>query len=381
MRPLRKGPGVMLAVTVLMGILLFVAHALPPQLTASFADLARRADAAKDADRVDEALALYRKALELNPKWAEGWWSLGTLEYDRNDYAAAARDLRRLLPLAPKDGTARVLLGLCEYELGQDVAALKDLREGRKLGVANDPQLQQVVFYHEGLLLLRSGQFKLAQQSFGTLCQMHVESADLMQGMGMAVLRMPPAELPAAGSPNLTLVQRIGNAACLSAVKKFDEASAQFQQLLADAPTFPNLHYAYGLSLLEANNTPEAVGQFKEAIQQNPKSVEARLEIAAALYKVDSKTALPYAEEAATLKPQLPFTHYLLGLLLLDNNDPLKAIPELEAAAKAFPREKRVFFALGSAYARAGNSQEAAKARAKFQELTEAQQTDEPTTY
>lgn len=365
----------------LLGLLLFAAPAVPAQEASTFADLARRAEIAKNADQTDEAVTLYQRALALNPKWAEGWWSLGTLEYDRNDYAAAARNLRTLLQLAPKDGTARVMLGLCEYELGQDSAALKDLREGRELGVATDPQLQQVVFYHEGLLLLRTGQFKLAQESFGTLCQMHVESADLMQGMGMAVLRIPPNDLPAAGSPNLTLVQRIGNAACLSAVKKFDEASGQYTQLLADAPAFPNLHYAYGLSLLEANNVPKAVAQFKEAIQQNPKNVEARLEIAAALYKVDSRTALTYAQEAAALRPQLPFTHYLLGLLLLDTNQPQKAIPELEAAAKAFPSEKRVYFALGSAYARAGRNQDAAKARAKFEELTKASQAETPTTY
>lgn len=347
----------------------------------TFADLAKRAESAKNADQLDEAVSLYRRALVLNPKWGEGWWSLGTIEYDRNNYAAAASDFKKLVPLAPQDGTARVMLGLCEFELHQDEAALKDLRRGRALGVANDPQLQQVVFYHEGVLLLRSGQFKLAQESFGSLCQLNIQSTQVMEGMGMAVLRMPPASLPSAGSSDLAIVQRVGNAACLSASKKFDEAGQQYRQLLTDVPDFPNLHYAYGLSLLEASNVPKAVDQFKEAIKQNPNNVEARLEIAAALYKVDSRAALPYAQDAAELKPQQPFTHYLLGLLLLDTNQPQKAIPELETAAKAFPREKRVFFALGSAYARAGRGRDAAKARATFEQLNQESQAETTTTY
>jgi tetratricopeptide (TPR) repeat protein len=349
--------------------------------TGAFDDLAQRAGSAKDGDRLDEAVDLYRHALALRPKWAEGWWSLGTIEYDRNDYAAAADDFKKLIPLAPKDGNARVMLGLCEFELDQDAAALKDLRAGRALGVTNDPQLQEVVFYHEGILLLRSGRFKVAQTTFGTLCKMNIRSDQVMEGMGMAMLRIPPKELPPPGSTGSVIVQRVGNAACLTAMKNFDDASVAYTQLLDLAPAFPNIHYAFGLSLLEASNIPKAVEQFKAEIEQNPKNVAARLEIAASFYKVDSSAGLPYAQEAVNLSPQQPFAHYLLGLLLLDTNQYQKAIPELETAAMAFPKEKRVFFALGSAYARAGRSQDAEKARATFAQLNKESQSDAATSY
>jgi predicted Zn-dependent protease len=67
----------------------------------------------------------------------------------------------------------------------------------------------------------------------------------------------------------------------------------------------------------------------------------------------------------------LPFGHYLLGLLLLDVNDYARAIPELENAQRAFDREPGVYFALGTAYARAGLKQEAARARATFLRLNQ----------
>ncbi len=383
-RPVRLSRLMSCAILCLLCVPLFVAGSISGQqlkVTGNFDALARQAASAKDGDRLDEAVTLYRQALKLQPKWAEGWWSLGTIEYDRNDYAAAESDFRKLIPLAPKDGMAHVMLGLCEFELGQDAPALKDLREGRALGVANDPQLQEVVFYHEGILLLRAGQFKVAQTSFTTLCKMNIQSDKVMEGMGMAVLRILPTELPSVSSTSLAIVQRAGSAACLSALKKFDQANQDYTQLISDAPDFPNIHYAFGLSLLEANNASKAVEQFKSEIKKNPKSVAARLEIAASFYKVDSSAGLPYAQEAVNLSPQQPFAHYLLGLLLLDTNQYLKAIPELESAAKAFPKEKRIFFALGSAYARAGRSQDAAKARAIFAQLNKESQSDSSTTY
>src|SRR4051812_6037878 len=52
-----------------------------------FDTLRKRADEARDAGRLDEAAKLYHHALATNPKWTEGWWSLGTLHYDGDRYA------------------------------------------------------------------------------------------------------------------------------------------------------------------------------------------------------------------------------------------------------------------------------------------------------
>jgi Flp pilus assembly protein TadD len=71
----------------------------------------------------------------------------------------------------------------------------------------------------------------------------------------------------------------------------------------------------------------------------------------------------------------------LLGLLLLDTDAYAGAIPELEIAAKAFPREKKVFFALGSAYSRAGRRQEAESARTTFERLNKEPQSEPASSY
>jgi tetratricopeptide (TPR) repeat protein len=338
---------------------------------ANFDSLAKQAAEARDSDQLDRAAALYKQALALRPQWSEGWWSLATLEYDRNNYTAAAGAFRRLLVLAPKNGTAHAMLGLCEFELGQDDNALKHIEEAQTLGVTNDTQLRRVVVYHQGLLLLRKDKFEGARDSLGQLCSQGLQDNSITRAMGMAALRIGGKNPPPENSPGATVVQRVGHAACTAAAKKYDEPRREFAALVAEFPYYPNIHYAYGRFLADSNDAPAAVEQFKLEIKNNPADITSRLQIAATLYKVDSAAAVPYAQEAVKLDAHSAFAHYLLGLLLLDTDDYLKAIPNLEIAAKAFPRDAKIFFALGSAYSRAGRKEEAARARATFQRLNQ----------
>lgn len=336
----------------------------------SFEMIAKRAAEARDGDRLDEAVSLYRKALAMRPKWTEGWWSLGMLEYDRNNYGGAVRAFRQFLPLAPKDGTAQVMLGLSEFELGQDAAALKHLEEGKALGIATNPQLRLVTLYHEGILLLRAGQYKAAQTSLIGLCAKEMQGEDALQYLGLAFLRVAPKEMPPRDTPSGQIVLRVGRAACLTGQKKYDDARREYSALTQEFPEYPNIHYAYGRFLVDVNDAPGGIEEFKLELKNRPNDVNSRLEIAAAEYKLDSAAGLPYAEEAVKLNPRMPFAHYLLGLLYLDTDNYLKAIPELEIAEKSFPKDAKVYFALGSAYSRAGRRQDAERARTKFQRLS-----------
>lgn len=370
-------PGYCLRSAFLVGLVLAFLNLLAPYLPAQsrtpsrdFDALAKQAAEARDSNRLDEAVSLYQKALALRPGWAEGWWSLGTLEYDRNNYNNSARAFRRLLPLAPKDGTALVMLGLCEFELGLDENALKHVEEGKKLGIAKGPQLQDVVIYHEGVLLQRQGKFEAAQEALGQLCLKGQQEAKVTETLGLVALRIRGKHSLAEGSPDSEIIQWTGHAACLMAQKKFDESRQEYSAITKKYPMYPNIHYAFGRLLVELNETRAAVEEFKEEIKNHPNDVVSRLQIAAATYKIDSVAGLPYAEEAVKLDPQSPFAHYLFGLLLLDTDDYLQAIPQLEIAKRAFPRDAKVYFALGSAYSRAGRQQDAARARAAFMRLS-----------
>jgi tetratricopeptide (TPR) repeat protein len=343
-----------------------------PSRGEEFKTLAAKAAAARDAGSLEEATELYRKALRINPHWAEGWWTLGAIDYDANRYAEAALEFEKVLALDPRHGTARAILGLCQFRLGQDGEALKNIEAAKAIGIADDQQLWRVMVYDEGVLLRRASRFEAARSALGSLCQSGGADQDTVMALGMVALWMSDAHPPTDGEA-ADVTMHVGRGACLGARKDFDGGRREFEFVAAHAPHFPKFHLAYGRFLEDAGDSDGAIRQYKLEIEEDPGSVLARFCIGAAEYKVDSAAGVPYAEEAVGLAPKLPYAHYLLGLLLLDTGEFSRAVPELEIARKAFPSEARVELALGSAYAHVGRVEDAAQARAEFQRLTQAQ--------
>ena len=336
----------------------------------TFGQLAEKAKKASDENRLDEASRLYARALAMRPRWTEGWWSLGTLEYDQDHYSKAAQAFEKVVALDPKNGTAHAMLGLCQFELGKDASALKNLVAAESLGILKDEQLRKVTLYHLSVLQLRAGRYGAARESMGQLIRDRVRTKELITGMGLAVLLIKPQEAPKEGTPGSEVVERAGEAEVLLWSNEFDQGKQKYAQLTCDYPDYPNLHFAFGRFLLETHETDAAVQEFQSELKRDPKNVNSMLEIATALQLVDAEGGLKYAEEAEKLAPQLPLAHYLLGMLRLNSGDAAGAIPQLEIARKSFPDEAGVYFSLGTAYARTGRKADATKARAEFTRLS-----------
>lgn len=337
--------------------------------------VARRADAARLANRPHEAIPLYRAALASDPDWAEGWFHLGTLLYAQDDCGPAASAFERASSLAPEVGTAWVMLGLCQFQLGQHDEALASLVKGRQLGLGADPQLRRVVQYHEGLLLLEQGEFERAQDTLGSLGAEPGEEEEVIVALGHAVLRVRPSTTDTGDVAQRDLLIRAGRAEHLAVRKKFEESRQAYERLAADFPHVRNIHYAVG-RFFASNAQPEkAVAAYERELQRFPDHVPARLGIAAIKAETDPAAALPYAEEAVGINPRIPLGHYLLGSLLLRTGGDLgRAIAALETAERSVRDDPGLYYALGRAYARAGRSEDAARAREVFERLTEAQQ-------
>lgn len=332
-------------------------------------NIARDAASALENDRLDQALALYRQGIAENPKWIDGWWHLGTLLYDRDDYTSAAEAFERAADLDPKSGQTLVMLGLCEAKLRKNAEALEHLREGTQLGIPEDSQLRDVILYTEGTLWLdrdeNRGGFDHAQEVLDSLAREGIESDELMDALGRAVLRIRPS----GGDPEM--IRAAGKAEALATLHgKGAEARDKYQQLAATYPRVPGVQFAYGKFLVGIHSDDEAVAAFQRELQNTPNHLLARLGIAGIKAPNDPTGALPYAEAAVKLAPDLPEAHYLLGLVLLNlGNNPDRAISELETARRAEPNVAKVYFALGRAYARANRAADAARARAEFTRL------------
>lgn len=334
---------------------------------------AARADAARLAHRTEEAIALYREALGETPEWAEGWFHLGMLLYDRDLHAEAAPAFERATSLQPSVGTAWVMLGLCEFRLGRHDAALAHIRKGRQQGTPRDPQFRRVMLYHEGLLWLGRGEFERAQETLDVLGAEGVDDDDLVAALGLSVLRVRPSDAPPSGDGRRA-IEAAGRAELLAARKRRDEARQAYEQLAAEFSDIANVQYALG-RFYAADRQPErAVQAYERELAVSPNHVPARLGIAAIKARTDPDEALRLAEEAVRLNPRVPLAHYLLGSLLTQTPQIDRAIAELEIAERAVKEDPQLYYVLGQAYARAGRKAEAARALEQFRRLNEEQQ-------
>lgn len=345
-------------------------QALAPHVhSLTFQQMAAQADAARDSNHLDQAQALYRQALAAKPSWAEGWWSLGTILYDLDHYAPAARAFTRLVALDPENGTAHLMLGLCQYQLRSYPASLKNIQAAENFGIRKDDALLHVLHYHKAMLLLRNGRYEDAVDPLKLLVEQGVHSEELDLALGMSSLLIAPQVLPD-DAQKRKVIAAVGQAESLHLAKKNDEALQRYTELTKEFPKYPNLHYAFGHYLLRVDDADQAVAQFQQEIQNNPKHVRAYMQIAAARYRTDSAAGIPYVQKVIQLQPSYPFAHHLLGLLYADTGDTAKALPELEKAARMVPGEAQFQFALGNAYAKAGRKEDAARARAAFFRLS-----------
>jgi tetratricopeptide (TPR) repeat protein len=333
----------------------------------TFPEIAKQASAAREANRVDDAIRLYREGVRIKPAWAEGWWFLGTLYYDTNKFPAAKEALLRFVKLQPDAAPGWAMLGLSEFETKDYKDSLAHLERGLAGGL-NEGDAVNVARYHAALLLTHFGQFEMALKTLNELAVRGMDNADTILAMGLASLRVPafPSELASAKRP---LVEDVGRVMFDAGARRGEAAQGGFEALVAKYPNEPEVHYLYGAFL--ANNDPDrAVDEWKREIQISPKHVPARVQLALEYLKRDDpKSALPYAREAVKLDPGSFATHYALGRVLAGSGDVLEGIHELERARELAPDSPEIRVALASAYAKAGRSQDAARERAEFLKL------------
>ncbi|MBO0857714.1 MAG: tetratricopeptide repeat protein, partial [Chloracidobacterium sp.] len=336
------------------------------QSSGVFDETVKKADQAREAGHLDEALDLYGKALHMRPKWAEGWWYAGTILYDSDRYDDARDAFRNLVALEPKRAQAWGMLGLCEYQTHEYDRAVNSLQRGRSLGLAENPEIASVVRYHTALLYIRFEQFEVASDILREFLREGRESPKIIEAFGLTMLRMPflPNEIPPDKREQVLIAGRAGFD---MAAHRLDEARKSFDELLARYPDAPNVHYVHGVFLL-SQDSDAALEEFRHELKISPMHVPSLLQMAFEyLKRNDYDAALPLAEEAARLAPKLYPARNALGRVLLELGQVERAVKELEEGARLAPNVPEMQYALARAYTRAGRKQDAARARETFQ--------------
>ena len=336
--------------------------------SAEFERLLAAAAEARQAQRWEEAIDLYGKLIKLEPTYVEGHWYLGTAYYSLDNFSQCRDTFRRVVRLAPKNGAAFAFLGLCEFGLKEYDRSLEHLLQSRILGVGDTKDLASISRYRAALLMTRIEQFEQALETLGEFAAEGDDNPRVIEAMGLATLRMPflPNEAP---PDRREMVLMAGRASYMMATRNTAGSDRAFGALVARYPETPNVHYAYGVFLLQ-EQPDKAIEEFKRELELQPDHPSSLMQIAFEyLKRSDAPAALPWAQKAVAAAPREFPAHKALGQALLETGDVDGALKELELGIKLAPDSPGLHFLLARAYQRAGRAEDAARARDEFTRL------------
>ncbi|HEX9112470.1 MAG TPA: tetratricopeptide repeat protein [Terriglobales bacterium] len=326
----------------------------PPESNpnATFEQLSAQAASAREAGRVDDAIRFYQRALQLQPDWAEGWWYVGTLNYDADHYAEAIPALQSLVALSPQMGPALAFLGLSEFETKDYNKSLSHLQQAHQQGYGDDAELEKVATYHLALLYNWSGEFDKTVDVLRPGIQRGRPPDEIKVALGMALLQIPLFASEVDPGKD-ALIHAAGEAAALLDAGNFVAAADALQQLVAEYPKTPYLHYAHADALASAGKSEEALRELVEEAKISPRSALPYVRMASLNLELHhANEALPSARKAVLLAPRSSASHEVLARTLKDLGEAQEAEKERAAAKKLESNAAEVDLGQRELYAR-----------------------------
>jgi tetratricopeptide (TPR) repeat protein len=155
----------------------------------------------------------------------------------------------------------------------------------------------------------------------------------------------------------------------MMATRNTAAADKAFEALVTRYAETANVHYAYGVFLLQEQGD-KAIEEFKRELEMQPGHAWSLMQIAYEyLKRGDAAAALPFAQQAVTAAPNAFPARKALGQALLETGDVSGAIRELEIGITLAPESPGLHFTIARAYQRAGRLEDATRARNEFTRL------------
>jgi predicted Zn-dependent protease len=340
-----------------------------PGTASRFDQLSQAAARARDDDRADDAVQLYKQALALRPNWKEGLWNLGRLLYSKNQFAESRDVLRRFVAFDPEPGLAWALLGMSEFQTRDYSRSFDHLERATAQGVGDRKDIAQSIFYLVAALQTRFEQYDESMVLLLAMVKSGQEPGPLTEPIGLAALRLPflPSEIP---PDRHQMIRTAGEATLALEVQRTDEAERLFADLVVTYPNEPGVHFLYGAILLDLR-PEDGIRELKKELEVSPSNVSARLRLAEEYLKEQRPSlALPLAQDSIKLEPNRGPAHMMLGEVLVANGDLDAGIRELETARNQSPQTLRIHWDLLRAYGSAGRSDDARREKEEIEKLS-----------
>lgn len=316
---------------------------------------------ADQSGQVDQAVAEFRKAAELDPKLAAAFVDLGGVLIEKHDYAAAIPPLKRALELTPNLEGAHRLLGYALLAQGFAAEAIPHLEKAH----AEDAL---------GIALLEADRLSDAVAVLQKALPKNPNDPDLLYYYGRAaglLSKQAFDELEARFPDSARAHQMM--AQDYAALRDVPGAEREFQEALRLRPQTPGLHLQLGELYARAQQWDKAEEQFRLETENQPGSAEAFYRLGESLLQLgkfhDAREALAHSDQ---LKVDMPETLYLLGkAALLDGEESLaeKSWVHLLTLEQNTALAAQAHFGLAGIYRKQGKTAEADREMEEYRKL------------
>jgi protein O-mannosyl-transferase len=334
-----------------------------------------------------EAIAQYRKALEIAPEYAEARCSLGGVLLDAGENKEAVAQLREGLKITPNDPQALNNLGIALFEQGEKEEAIALYQKA----LESDPNYEKAD-YNLGNALAAEGHTDEAIAHYRKALEIKPDYAYAHYGLGTALCANGQWDEAIAHYCQALKIKPDFAEAQRSLVKAllrkgdFDGAIAMVRDTSAVSPDPVAAWSKLGDDLLKKGDLDEAIACYRQTIKINPGAADAYANLGLAFFqKGDIKEAIGSWQRALASKPGQPDIQNNLAWLLATAPDAslrngAKAVALAEQAKQLTGGgNPMILHTLAAAYAETGRYREATATARRALELAAAQTNDDLT--
>ncbi len=267
--------------------------------------------AAQAQGRIDEAIAHFQRALQLQPDGAETYSDLGIAQAGAGQLELATATFMEGLRRRTGNANAANNLGVILAMQARPAEAIDCFREAIRAQPTNAD-------YHCNLAnaLFDTGRHHDAVASYRQVLQLQPNSAAARTGLANALRQLgDPGEAEAQYRESLRLAPNFlkawhGLGVLMADQQRFEDATHCFREALRLKPDFAEAHHGMGMALADQFKLDEAVACYRQALRCKPDFADAHNNLGNALLLQEKPDeAIASYERALRLLPNFPQAH------------------------------------------------------------------------
>ncbi len=304
-----------------------------------------------DQRRLPEALASYRRALEIQPNFAEAHGNLGIVQHQLGHLEEAVRSYRRAVEIKPDFVMAHYNRANALLQLGQ----LEDAAANYRRALELQPEFAEA-HCNLGIVLQQLGRIGDALTSFRRALDFRPEFVVAHYNLGNALTEL--GKFDDAVSSYRRAIQidhnypgahnNLGHA--FTKLGRVNDALASYRRAVEINPDFAEAHNNLGNTLKDCRLLEQAVASYGRALEIQPGFVDAHYNLGNTLKELGKfRDAVASYQRALAINPNFAEAHSNLGLALRDSGRLGDAIASFRQALAIKPNFAEAHSDLGNA--------------------------------